>query len=51
MEKNLKKYIYIYIYMYIYMYIYITESLCYTPETNTILKINYTSILKKKRKK
>ena len=31
------------------MYIYITESLCYTPETNTILKINYTSILKKKK--
>ena len=26
----------------------ITESLCYTPETNTILYINYTSIKKKK---
>ena len=24
----------------------ITESLCYTPETNTILQINYTSIKK-----
>ena len=32
--------------VYIYMYVCITESLCCTPETNTALKINYTSILK-----
>ena len=25
----------------------ITESFCYTPESNTTLKINYTSVLKK----
>ena len=37
MEKNLKKK---------YMYIYVTESLCCTPETNTTLYINYTSIKK-----
>ena len=30
-----------------YTYIYITGSLCYTPETNTILQINYTSMKKK----
>ena len=30
--------------------IYITESLCYTPETNTILCINCTLIKKKKKK-
>ena len=29
------------------VYICITESLCYTPETNTTLWINYTSIWKK----
>ena len=28
------------------IYIYKTESLCYMPETNTTLKINYTSIEK-----
>ena len=27
-----------------HIYIYLTESLCWTPETNTIVKINYTSI-------
>ena len=32
MENNLKN------------YIYITKSLCYIPETNTVLYINYTSI-------
>ena len=34
-------YVFMYIntdrYVCIYVYIYITESLCYTPETNTIL--------------
>ena len=29
------------------MYIYITGSLCCTPETNTALQINYTSMKKK----
>ena len=38
MEKNNKR-------------IYITESLCYTPETNTILCINCTLILKRKKKR
>ena len=28
----------------------ITESFCYTPETNTTLYINYTSVKKKKKK-
>ena len=32
-------------------YAYITELLCYTPETNTTLKINGTSAQKKKRKR
>ena len=27
-----------------YIYVSITESLCCTPETNTILQINYTSV-------
>ena len=31
------------------IYICITESLCCTPETNTTLQINYTSIKKKKK--
>lgn len=31
-------------------YMYITESLCCTVETNTILPINYTSILEKFKK-
>ena len=31
-------------YLSIYLSIYITESLCCTPETNTTLYINYTSI-------
>ena len=56
MEKNLKMnfiyknikniIIYYYIFMHItfYIYIYIAESLCCTPEANTILHINYTSI-------
>ena len=39
---NLKK-----ILLYITEYIHITESLCCTPETNTTLYINYTSIKKK----
>ena len=51
MKKNLKKNRY----MYMYIHILKTESLCYTPETNTTLEINYTSIkkirLKKKEKK
>ena len=49
MQKNLKKNIYIcvYIYTYTYTYMYINESLYCTLETNTILSINYTSILKK----
>ena len=37
MEKNLKNNIYIYIHIHIYMDIYISESLCCTPKTNTIL--------------
>ena len=40
MEKNLKK----------NTYICVTESLCCTPETNTTLYINYTSIKKLKNK-
>ena len=36
----------VYIYIYIYIYIYVSESLCCTPETNTTLYINYTSIKK-----
>ena len=32
------------------MYICVTESLCYIPETNRTLYINYTSILKRKKK-
>ena len=46
LEKNLKKNIYIYIYIYIYIctHTYKTESLCPTPETNTTLLINYTSV-------
>ena len=32
------------------VYICITESLCCTPETNTTLQINYTSIKEKKNK-
>ena len=36
MEKNLK--------MNIYIYVCVTETLCCTPETDTTLKINYTSI-------
>ena len=47
MEENLKNYIYIYLYTYIYKNMYVTESLCSTPEPNTTLYINYTSILKK----
>ena len=39
------------VYIYIYIYIYIYESLCYTPETNSTLQINYTSIKKKTYKK
>lgn len=38
MEKDLKKSVYAYI------YIYISESLCSTLETNTTLRVNYTSI-------
>ena len=37
--------------IYIYRYIYISESLCYISETNTLLFINYTSFLKKRRNK
>ena len=33
------------------MYTYISKSLCCTPEINTILSINYTSIRQIKRKK
>ena len=40
-EKNLKKNI--------HTHIYISESLCYTLETNTALYINYTSVFKKRR--
>ena len=29
------------IYIYTHTYIYIIKSVCYTPETNTILQINY----------
>ena len=47
MEKNLKKNTYVSI----YIYIYISESLCCTPETNTTLQSNYTSIKKKQIKK
>ena len=36
-------YIYIYIYVCVCIYIYITDSLCYTAETNT-LQINYTPL-------
>ena len=36
-------------YVQIYTYIYINESLFCTPETNTALYINYTSIIKKKK--
>ena len=35
-------------YVQIYTYIYINEPLFCTPETNTALYINYTSILKKR---
>ena len=42
LEKNLKKNIYIYIDTHTHTYK--TEPLCPTPETNTILFINYTSI-------
>ena len=42
MEKNMKKYIYVYTYIAIPTKS--TESLCYTPETNTTLYINYISI-------
>ena len=42
MEKNIKMYIYVYTYMDISTKS--TESLCYTPETNTTLYINYISI-------
>ena len=44
MEKNMKKNIC----MYIYLYIHITESLWYTPETNTALQINYAAIKKER---
>ena len=38
MEENVKKeYMCVYIYIYIYIYIYTSESLCYTPETDTTL--------------
>ena len=40
----MKKSIYIYIYIHIYIHIY--ESLCCTPETNTTLQINDTTIFK-----
>ena len=33
----------------IYIYIHITESLCQTPNTNTILQINYNSIFKSRK--
>ena len=33
----------------IYIYIHITESLCQTPKTNTILQINYNSIFKSRK--
>ena len=41
-------YIYVYIHTHTYTYtpVCITESLCYTPKTNKILQMNYTSILK-----
>ena len=41
--------VYIYIYIYIHTNIYKTESLCCIPETNTMLKISYTSTKEKKR--
>ena len=37
-------YVCMHIYIYIYIYIYMAESLCCTPETNTTLQINYTSL-------
>ena len=45
MENNLKKnkYTYIYTYIYLHIYLYITETLCYTPETNKASH-SYTSI-------
>ena len=39
-----KEYIYIYTHN-VNIYIYITESLCHRAETNTIVKINYISII------
>ena len=52
MEKNLKKNTYTYMCvfkhaLYNWIYIYISEPLCCTPETNTILQINYMSLKKK----
>ena len=41
MENNLKKNIHTHTHTHIYVCI--TESLCWTPETNTTFKINYTS--------
>ena len=45
MEKNLKKNIYIYIrvciYIQVYIYMYISESLCCTLETNSIVNQLY----------
>ena len=46
MEKKSEK-IYMYRYRYIYIYIYLlqrSEMLCFVPETNTTLEINYTYI-------
>lgn len=44
MKQNLKK-------ICIHKNMYTTESICCTPETNTAMQINYTSILKRIKKK
>ena len=46
MEKNMKKNIH---YIFLCVCIYVTGSLCCTPETNTTLQINFTSIQKRER--
>ena len=42
-------YICIYIYTYVHLYIYMTESLCCTPETNTIFNSTKKKVQGKKR--
>ena len=37
---------YLYICIYICVYVYVEQSTCYTPDTNRILQINYTSLKK-----